>query len=465
MRRCAILQWKLPGGRVARGSAVLALLLGLAGGASGAVAETGSLIGARAASRPVAATAAALEQTDETAKLSFDLSGPVAPTVFALADPDRIIIDVPNVDFRLDPQAGRVGPAPAGGRRRIGRGGEGLITSFRFGLLAPGKSRVVVDLGAPVRVVRASSETDPATHASRLVLELARTDAANFRASLKPQAVAAPATATAVNAPADRAQKPVIVIDPGHGGVDSGAMVNGLVEKYVVFDFAKTLAERLTATGRFKVVMTRTEDVFVPLGERVRLAHEANADLFVSVHADTVPEATAVAGATIYTASDKASDAEAARVADKENQADAQAGLDGREETPGVSDILFDLTRRETRAYSHVFARDLMVNWKLVGRLNKNPERAAGFRVLKAPDVPSVLLELGYLSNPQDAAALTSTTWRDKATAQVTAAIVGFFIDRGPVRAEAPAAADPDRQARADVVETTQTRTIGAGSP
>jgi N-acetylmuramoyl-L-alanine amidase len=428
-----------------------------------ATAETGGLIGTRAASRPIVASSAALQQTEEFARLTFDLSGPVTPGVFALADPDRIIVDLPAVDFRLDPQVGHVVPA-AVLRHHPGHAAEALVTSFRFGLLAPGRSRVVIDLSAPARVVRASAEVDPDTHANRLVIELARTDAASFKASLKPPrpvaAMAPAAPSEAVPGSGDGAQKPTIVIDPGHGGVDSGAIVNGLVEKYIVFDFAKVLAARLEATGRFKVVMTRSDDVFVPLGDRVRVAHDVNADLFVSIHADTVGEASSVGGATVYTASDKASDAEAARVADKENQSDSQAGLDGHEETPNVSDILFDLTRRETRAYSHVFARDLMVNWKLVGRLNKNPERAAGFRVLKAPDVPSVLLELGYLSNDRDAAALTSTEWREKAAAQVTAAIVGFFIDRGTVR-PASAAVGDTRAARADVVETTQTGNIG----
>src|SRR5208282_5800935 len=124
-------------------------------------------------------------------------------------------------------------------------------------------------------------------------------------------------------------------------------------------------------------------------------------------------------------------DAEAARVAQKENQADAAAGLDKTEDASDVSDILFDLTRRETRAYSHVFARTLTNYWKVAGRLNKNPQRSAGFRVLKAPDVPSVLLELGYLSNAKDDAALTSAEWRNKAAAEVAQAIGAFFADRG----------------------------------
>ena len=202
----------------------------------------------------------------------------------------------------------------------------------------------------------------------------------------------------------------MVVIDPGHGGVDPGAAgVNGVIEKRSTFDFASALAEALSASGRYRVVMTRADDTFVSLGDRVKIARDAKAALFVSIHADTLREGADVTGATVYTASDRASDAEAARVAETENRADEAAGL---ESAPGrdamSSDILFDLTRRETRTFSHAFQRTLAGYWQKIARLNKNPERSAGFRVLQAPDVPSVLLELGYLSSEKDVAALTS---------------------------------------------------------
>jgi N-acetylmuramoyl-L-alanine amidase len=178
--------------------------------------------------------------------------------------------------------------------------------------------------------------------------------------------------------------------------------------------------------------MTRDSDVFVPLGGRVRIARDAHAALFVSIHADTLASATSVSGATIYTMSEHASDAEAARTAEKENQSDATAGVEGKSvPSRRVSDILLDLTRQETRAYSHVFARTLANYWKVAGRLNKNPERSAGFIVLTAPDVPSVLLELGYLSNVKDAKSLVSPEWRDATTSRVVAAINAFFDSRG----------------------------------
>ncbi len=215
--------------------------------------------------------------------------------------------------------------------------------------------------------------------------------------------------------------------------MDSGAIVNGLVEKDVVLAFAKMLAAKLTAIGRYKVVMTRDSDVFVPLEGRVRIARDAHAALFVSIHADTIADAASVSGATIYTMSDRASDAEAARTAEKENQADATAGLEEGKMAPSrrVTDILFDLTRQETRAFSHVFARTLVDYWKMVGHLNKNPQRAAGFIVLTAPDVPSVLLELGYLSNVKDSKSLMSPEWRDETTNKIVAAINVYFEKLG----------------------------------
>jgi N-acetylmuramoyl-L-alanine amidase len=228
------------------------------------------------------------------------------------------------------------------------------------------------------------------------------------------------------------ANLPIIVVDPGHGGVDSGAMADGLVEKDIVFDFANELAAKLRATGHYKIVMTRDKDVYIPLSVRVKIARESHASLFISVHADKLTADTqAVSGATVYTRADRASDAEAARTAEKENQSDATAGVEGKEEPTDVSDILFDLTRRETRAYSHVFARTLVNYWKIAGRLNKNPERAAGFRVLAAPDVPSVLLELGYLSNAHDAKSLVSPEWRNATTDKVVAAVNAFFASTG----------------------------------
>jgi N-acetylmuramoyl-L-alanine amidase len=371
-----------------------------------------------------AANAARIEQSGDRAKLIFELSAPLDATAFVLADPDRVIVDLPQTDFALDPEAGKA----ADPRHRK----TGLIASFRFGQLAPGKSRIVVDLGAPALVLRAACDKLDSDGHARLVIELAKTDRRSFQAAVQRARIQLAALAQPKNAqkPEPASAKPVIMIDPGHGGIDRGAMVKGLIEKELVFDFAKAVAAKLDADGRFKVVMTRDDDSFVPLSERVRMARDGNAALFVSIHADTLSTAADVSGATVYTVSDRASDAEAARVAEKENQSDAAAGLDKTEDASDVSGILFDLTRRETRAYSHFFAHTLVNYWRVAGRLNKNPRRSAGFRVLKAPDVPSVLLELGYLSNEKDGLALASAQWRDKASSQVAEAIEAFFAAR-----------------------------------
>jgi N-acetylmuramoyl-L-alanine amidase len=404
-----------------------------------ASAETHGLIGARAAhvastpQGPAAdITAARLESGPDTAKLTFDLSRAVETSAFVLADPDRVILDLPQVEFSLDPETGKA-PAPG---RHAKKAAASLVGSFRFGLLSLGRSRVVVDLQAPARIVRTSVEKDG--DKVHLVVELAKTDRASFRLAAQSRTLQAAINTAPPVSPPPALNKPTIVLDPGHGGPDTGAIVNGIVEKTIALEFAQTLARKLEASGSFNVVMTRPDDVFIPLSERVRIARSANAALMISIHADTLTEAGDVSGATVYTVSDKASDAAAAKVAAKENEADATVGVDGQADAVDVSDILFDLTRQETRAYSHVFARTLVNYWKIAGRLNKNPQRAAGFRVLKAPDVPSVLLELGYLSNSNDVAALTSADWRDKATSRMAEAIESYFADRhGPEKAQA----------------------------
>ena len=191
--------------------------------------------------------------------------------------------------------------------------------------------------------------------------------------------------------------------------------------------FARILAEKIDATKRYRAVLTRSDDSFVTLGGRISVARANHAALFISIHADTLPDPFGVRGATIYTLSDHASDAETARYAEKENRADLIAGVDLSAEPDDVADILIDLTRRETRSFSTQFAKVLVDQLRAAATLNKNPHRSAGFLVLKAPDVPSVLLELGYLSNSQDVKLLTSDEWRGRATDAVLAAIEGFF--------------------------------------
>ncbi len=410
---------------------IFALALSMLGGIAG------SLDLARAQGVPVA-SAVDLQTAGELTRLVFDLSEPVSVSGHVLAAPDRVVVDLPEVSFKIDPGKGQgVAPAKTGNRRnQIGQmqGAKpllGAVAAYRFGLVAAAKSRIVIDLTHPVRIHRLLSEPQQGGKGARLVIELAKIERSQFLAEAAKSAQSKPLMSSQPTPTVEPSALPVVVLDAGHGGIDTGANApNGVLEKDIVFDFTRNLAARLEMGGKVKVILTRDTDVFVALGERVRRARAVGAALFISVHADTLSNDGSVSGATVYTVSDRASDAEAARVAEKENQSDILGGLDGSEDQGDVSDILFDLTRRETRAYSHVFARTLVGYWQDIGSLNKNPHRSAGFRVLKAPDVPSVLLELGYLSSRNDLASLTAPQWRDKATDRVARAVEGFFMER-----------------------------------
>jgi N-acetylmuramoyl-L-alanine amidase len=409
-----------------------------------------SVAPSRAGDAPVAVDSRLVEANGKT-RLEFDLSRSVAATAFVLADPDRVVVELPEVNFQLDPAVGRPGGVTKtrpGAHVRSGR----LVESYRFGHFAAGRSRIVIDLGRPAKIERAAAEPIGEGGLARLIVELAPEGREAFRAAARTAARAERPSASHAARPGGQgpngkaeakaeAGKPLVVIDPGHGGVDTGASgVSGLVEKEVVFDFARDLARKLRATGQFRVAMTRESDVFVPLDERVTIARGQGAALLVSIHADSIKQAAGVAGATVYTVSDRASDAEAARVAESENSADRAAGVDATEASGEVADILFDLTRRETRAFAHLYSRTLIGYLGKATKLNKNPARSAGFKVLKAPDVPSVLLELGYLSSEKDAQALASPEWRDRVTTSVSQSI-SAFLARGGDKESGPDAA------------------------
>jgi len=231
------------------------------------------------------------------------------------------------------------------------------------------------------------------------------------------------------------------VLDPGHGGIDNGTHApSGENEKAIVLDFALMLRDKIEKAGRYRVAMTRTDDVFVPLAERVRMARQRQASLFISIHADALGRGDGDAqGATIYTLSETASDAEAGRLAEAENKADVIAGVDLSSEPGDVADILIDLAQRETKTFSNHFARSLVGELKTVARLHKHPLRSAGFRVLRAADVPSVLIELGYVSNRQDLKQLTSEAWRSRTGDAIVGAVDTYFSTRFAGAAAAPA--------------------------
>jgi N-acetylmuramoyl-L-alanine amidase len=388
---------------------------------------------------------ARLAGDDKQTRFVLDLDKSVPFRAFVLADPYRVVVDLPQVNFQLTAGTGA---------------GRGLVKAFRYGLVMPGGSRIVFDLTGPVKISNSYALGPDNGQPARLVLEFTQIDPTTFdqlaQSANQPQL--RPAVADAVNtasvggaaqndrtkddharddqaksaeAAAQADRRPVIVIDPGHGGIDNGTQGDGQSEKNIVLAFGLALRERIEKSGKYRVVMTRSDDTFVPLDERVKIAHDQSAALFVSIHADSLPHREGTAeGATIYTLSDKASDAEAARLADMENKADAIGGLNLKEEPSDVADILIDLAQRETRTFSNRFAHLLAGNMKSTTRMYKHPLKSAGFRVLKAPDVPSVLVELGYVSNKGDLEHLISDNWRSKNVEAMTQAIDEFLAKR-----------------------------------
>ncbi len=414
--------------RVLLGSALVcgAALLCLGPAALGA-AERESSVPVAASMFPIASGARLAGDARQT-RFVLDLDKTVPFRAFPLADPYRVVVDIPQVNFQL----------PSG----TGTEARGLVKAFRYGLVMPGGSRIVFDLTGPAKITNSYMLEAANGQPPRLVLELEEVDrtafvqslAAESRPELKPAIAEAaivtePAAAPKPSAAADL--RPVIVIDPGHGGIDNGTQAGGENEKKLVLDFGLALRDRIEKSGKYRVVMTRTDDTFIPLADRVKIARNQSAALFVSIHADALPHREGDAqGATIYTLSDRASDAEAERLAEAENKADAIGGVNLTEEPTDVADILIDLAQRETRNFSNRFARLLMSDMKTTVRMHKNPLKSAGFRVLKAPDVPSVLIELGYVSNKADLENLVSENWRSRTVGSMAHAIDAFFAKR-----------------------------------
>jgi N-acetylmuramoyl-L-alanine amidase len=365
------------------------------------------------------AIAAAVKVESEGAKTRFKvtLSKAVTAQVSVMERPDRVIIDLPEVAFHLPQEAGR--------------SKEGLIASYRYGLFAPGRSRVVMELTQPAMVSGMTTVPDATGAATILTIELSRAEREEFRRAAVDNSAATREASPPPAAQDAKDARPVIMIDPGHGGIDPGAAGSGnVVEKDLVLSFAQRLRKKLEEGGRYKVIMTRDQDVFVSLGDRVRTARAAQADLFISVHADSISGGHEVRGLTVYTGSERASDADSARLADRENKADAMAGVESGDMPDDVSDILMELTLRETRSFSHNFASRLVGEFDSVARLNKNPHRQARFQVLRAHDVPSVLVELGYLSSQKDLDLLMSEEWRVKMVSAMSVAVDRFFAAR-----------------------------------
>lgn len=225
---------------------------------------------------------------------------------------------------------------------------------------------------------------------------------------------------------ARKGPKPMIVIDPGHGGDDPGAIgANGAKEKTVTLAAAKELKEKLEKSGRYRVHLTRSGDKFIKLQDRVKIGRNQGADLFISLHADSIDKP-GVSGASIYTLSNTASDAQTAKLAARENRADLIAGVDLSHEDKEVANILIDLAMRDTMNQSKFFANTVVKQGQGIELLDK-PHRYAGFAVLKAPDIPSVLIEMGFMSNKREVSQLSSPAYRAKIVNAVSGGIDAYF--------------------------------------
>jgi N-acetylmuramoyl-L-alanine amidase len=342
---------------------------------------------------------------------------------FLLRAPHRLVIDLPETVFAVDPQA--LQP-------------RGLVSEVRYGHLEAGRSRLIVGGKGPFSIETLDILKNETSPGYRVVVDMVAASEVQFEAALSIQADKTGSTAApkgdrlgAAGEPA--AKKFTIAIDPGHGGIDGGANgTTGTVEKDVTLAFGLELKARLEKNPGYSIVMTREKDEFLRLDDRVRIARQADADLFISVHADTI-RVRGVKGATVYTVSDRASDEAAHALAERENLADQMAGVDVREENRDVADILTDLIRRETHTFSIRFARSLVGELSSKIEMINNPHRSAGFRVLRAPDVPSVLVELGYLSDAGDEERLNDPEWRKKAVESIGAAVDGFAGERAKV--------------------------------
>lgn len=339
------------------------------------------------------------------------------PKWFLLRGPHRLVIDLPETQFSVDAKELKA---------------RGLIKGVRYGRLGEGQSRLILTSRGPFTVERVDVLKNEDSPGYRLVADLVAASERQFEEALAIQSQTTGSTETTpkvdrISQAVARANKRfTIVLDPGHGGIDGGAEgLNGTVEKSITLAFALELRAKLAESGNYEVYMTREKDDFLRLDERVRIARQHEADLFISIHADTI-RLKGIRGATVYTVADKASDAEAQALADRENLSDQLAGIKIEDENHEVADILIELIKRETHGFSLNFARTLLSELSDTIGLINNPHRYAGFRVLKAPDVPSVLLELGYLSNPEDEEQLRDANWRGKAAQSIADAIAAF---------------------------------------
>lgn len=382
---------------------------------------------AQTAPEPLIAYAARIAGDDARTRVVIDFDRKPEFSLHYTAHPNRLIIDLGETAFGFSEDDLKA---------------IGLFSNIRYGRMGEGASRIVLTARRPTRAVLAEVQPNEPGKGFRLVLDCEVITEPALQALVAEQKwvgaekVAGGKTDRLATTPEPAADnKFLIAIDAGHGGIDAGAKgaLTKIEEKQVTLDFATTLAARLNKEKGIKAFLTRDKDEFISLSERVVIARQRGAQLFISLHADTLRQKD-IRGATIYTISDKASDALAAGLAERENLSDGIAGVEIADEPAEVTDILLDLTRRETQAFSIRMAETVLDSFEgQIGLIN-NPLRHAGFRVLQAPDVPSVLLELGFLSNPKDEVLLTDPEWREKVSDLLAEAIGKYMESAGVAR-------------------------------
>lgn len=372
------------------------------------------------------ATSMKIEMAGQRTRFVAEVSGVMVFDVRATTNPEQIVVSAKGLRFNL----------PKGAGRKV----KGLVSKMRYGVDATGTSQFVIDTQGLAKIVSSQLLPKKGKRKARIVVEF---EAATPISMVGPDDVVVTGSLTAApprptllpGLAAHLAGKKVIVIDAGHGGMDPGAVSPGKVkEKDVVLAFALQLSRSLLATGRYEVVLTRDDDRFVTLAERVKIARSNQADLFVAIHADTVRGPSA-RGTTIYTLSETGSDQEAEALAQKENQADVIGGIDLGQQNSEVADILIDLALRESKGSAVLFSRVALSHLKGKTTLTGVPLRSAGFVVLKAPDVPSVLIELGYLSSKEDEKNMISPVWRTNLAAALSQAVEDHFAGQFAVPA------------------------------
>lgn len=393
--------------RLVPGLFLAALLFCVPAGAFAASADTS----------PLLAFAARIAGDDARTRLIIDFDRKPDFEVHYVANPYRILIDLPQTDFGIKAEELEA---------------RGIFTDIRYGAMAAGRSRIVLTATRPVGVALAEVQQEEGASSHRLVIDAAIVTETVFQAQMEKQSwkeVSAQAGSDLpVQLPGSKADGPfVIAVDAGHGGIDNGARggVTKMEEKHVTLAFAKQLAEALNALPDTRAILTRDKDEFLSLSQRVQLARSEGANLLISIHADTLRQKD-IRGATVYTISDKASDSLAASLAERENLSDQIAGIAFVDEPAEVADILLDLTRRETQAFSINLAQSVVGKFKDQVLLINNPHRHAGFRVLTAPDVPSILLELGFMSNKEDEKLLTDPEWQKKVAGLIAEAVKDY---------------------------------------